>query len=158
MGRALHRLTAMSINKLGPGMHNDGHGLYLRVSDAGTRSWIFRFTLGGKTRDMGLGATSVVNLAAARRRAQELRELRQRGIDPLTHHHASVAAARVAQAKTISFREAAERYVATHEAKWGRKHTGGWVGTLRNHVFPVLGALPVSVIDTNHVVQVLEPL
>ena len=29
---------------------------------------------------------------------------------------------------------------------------------MRNHVFPVLGALPVSVIDTNHVVQVLEPL
>ena len=38
-------------------MHNDGHGLYLRVSDTGTRSWIFRFTLGGKTRDMGLGGT-----------------------------------------------------------------------------------------------------
>jgi integrase len=158
MGRALHRLSAVSIGKLGPGMHNDGHGLYLRVSDTGTRSWIFRFTLGGKTRDMGLGATSVVNLAAARRRAQELRELRQRGIDPITHQHASVAAARVAQAKSISFREAAERYVAAHEAKWGRKHTGGWIGTLRNHVFPTLGALPVSVIDTALVVQVLEPL
>ena len=64
-------------------MHNDGHGLYLRVSDTGTRSWIFRFTLGGKTRDMGLGSTNVVSLAAARKRAQELRELRQRGIDPI---------------------------------------------------------------------------
>ena len=58
MGRALHRLSAVQIKTLAPGMHNDGHGLYLRVSDTGTRSWIFRFTLGGKTRDMGLGSTT----------------------------------------------------------------------------------------------------
>src|SRR2546421_418797 len=74
MGRALHRLSAVGVNKLGPGMHNDGHGLYLRVSDTGNRSWIFRFTLAGKTRDMGLGGTNVVSLASARKRAQELRE------------------------------------------------------------------------------------
>jgi integrase len=158
MGRALHRLSAVSIGKLAPGMHNDGHGLYLRVSDAGTRSWIFRFTLAGKTRDMGLGSTSVVSLAAARRRAQELRELRQRGIDPITHQHASVAATRVAQAKSISFREAAERYIASHEATWTRKHHTTYVGTLRDHVFPIIGVLPVGVIDTTLVMQVLEPL
>jgi integrase len=158
MGRALHRLSAVGIGKLGPGMWNDGHGLYLRVSGTGTRSWIFRFTLGGKTRDMGLGATGVVSLASARKRAQELRELRQRGIDPISHHHASTAAARVARAKSISFREAAERYAASHEAKWTRKHHGVWVGTMRDYVFPVLGVLPVGVIDTSLVMQVLEPL
>ena len=139
-------------------MHNDGHGLYLRVSDTGTRSWIFRFTLGGKTRDMGLGGTAVVSLASARRRAQELRELRQRGIDPISHQQASVAAARVVQAKSVSFREAAERYIASHEATWTRKHHADWVGTMRDYVFPVLGVLPVSVIDTALVMQVIEPL
>jgi integrase len=139
-------------------MHNDGHGLYLRVSDTGTRSWIFRFTLGSKTRDMGLGSTSVVKLAAARKRAQELRELRQRGIDPIAHQHATQAAARVVQAKSISFQDAAERFIASHEAKWAPKHHRNWVGTLRNYVFPVLGPLPVSVIDTAAVLHVLEPL
>ena len=158
MGRALHRLSAVQIKTLAPGMHNDGHGLYLRVSDTGTRSWIFRFTLGGKTRDMGLGSTHVVSLAAARKRAQELRELRQRGIDPITHLQASVAASRVAKAKTISFREAAERYVAAHENTWSRKHHATYVGTLRDHVYPVIGVLPVSVIDTTLVLQVLESL
>jgi integrase len=158
MGRALHRLSAVQIKTLAPGMHNDGHGLYLRVSDTCTRSWIFRFTLGGKTRDMGLGSTHVVSLAAARKRAQELRELRQRGIDPITHQQASVAASRVAKAKTISFREAAERYVAAHENTWSRKHHATYVGTLRDHVYPVIGVLPVSVIDTTLVLQVLESL
>jgi integrase len=158
MGRALHRLSAVGIGKLGPGMWNDGHGLYLRVSDAGTRSWIFRFTLGGKTRDMGIGSTAVVSLASARRRAQELRELRQRGIDPITHQRSTVAAARVVQAKSVSFREAAERYIASHEATWTRKHHADWAGTMRDYVFPVLGVLPVSVINTALVMQVLEPL
>jgi integrase len=158
MGRALHRLGAVAVNKLGPGMHNDGHGLYLRVSETGTRSWIFRFTLGGKTRDMGLGGTAVVSLASARKRAQELRELRQRGIDPISHQQASMAAARVVQAKSVSFREAAERYIASHEATWTRKHHADWVGTMRDYVFPLLGVLPVSVVDTSLVMQVLEPL
>ena len=158
MGRALHRLSAVAVNKLEPGMHNDGHGLYLRVSDTGTRSWIFRFTLGGKTRDMGLGGTGVISLASARKRAQELRELRQRGIDPISHQQASMAAARVVQAKSVSFREAAERYIASHEATWTRKHHADWVGTMRDYVFPVLGVLPVSVIETALVMQVLEPL
>ena len=39
-----------------PGMHGDGGGLYLRVTKSGTKSWIYRFQLSGKRREMGLGA------------------------------------------------------------------------------------------------------
>ena len=56
----------------------------------------------------------------------------------------------------MHFREAAERYVAAHENTWSRKHHATYVGTLRDHVYPVIGVLPVSVIDTTLVLQVLE--
>jgi integrase len=69
-----------------------------------------------------------------------------------------VAAARVVEAKSISFREATERYIASHEAKWTRKHANDWVGTLQNHAFPIIGALPVSAIETGDVLRALEPL
>ena len=34
---------------------SDGNGLYLRVAATGTKSWIYRFQLNGKRRDMGIG-------------------------------------------------------------------------------------------------------
>ena len=38
-----------------PGYYGDGGGLYLQVSKFGSKSWIFRFMLDGRARDMGLG-------------------------------------------------------------------------------------------------------
>ena len=39
-----------------PRFYGDGGGLYLQVSQYGTKSWVFRFKMNGKTRDMGLGS------------------------------------------------------------------------------------------------------
>jgi len=37
------KLTAMKLaREQRPGMHSDGSGLYLHISQAGTKSWIFR--------------------------------------------------------------------------------------------------------------------
>jgi len=158
MGRTLNRLTAVKVNKLKtPGMHADGGGLYLRVAEAGTKSWIFRFTQAGRLRDMGLGSVNDVSLAAVRRRAAECRELRAQGIDPITHHRAAVAQQRASDAKSLTFREAAERYIASHEAGWTPKHHRAWTDTLRDYAYPVLGNLPVRMIDTPLVMQVLAP-
>jgi hypothetical protein len=57
-------------------MHADSAGLYQRVNEADTKSWIFRFTQSGKLRDMGLGSVNEVSLAAARRRAADFRHPR----------------------------------------------------------------------------------
>jgi integrase len=160
MGRTLNRLTSVGVNKLkAAGMHADGGGLYLRISDAGNKSWIFRFTDGGKLRDMGLGSINTVSLAAARKRAAECRELRQQGVDPITHQRASLATARASQAKSLTFKECAERYIASHESGWrSRKHHQAWTSTLRAHAYPVLGDVPARMIDTPLVMQALSPL
>jgi integrase len=158
MGRVLNRLTAVKVKTLkSPGMHADGGGLYLRISEAGAKSWIFRFTVGGKLRDMGLGGVSAVSLAAARSRAAECRELRAKGVDPIAHHRASLAQQRASDAKSLTFREAAARYMASHEAGWTPKHHRAWADTLRDYAYPVLGDLPVRMIDTPLVMQVLAP-
>lgn len=34
-------------------MYADGGGLYLRIGPTGAKSWVFRFMLVGKRRDMG---------------------------------------------------------------------------------------------------------
>jgi integrase len=159
MGRTLNRLTTVKVQKLkAPGMHADGGGLYLRIAPTGTRSWIFRFTQAGRLRDMGLGSVNDVSLAAARRRAGECRELRAQGADPITHRRASIAYQRASDAKSLTFKECAERYVASHEVGWTPRHTQDWANSLQAHAYPILGDLPVRIIDTPLVMQVLGPV
>ncbi len=84
MARTLYRLTDKIVRNLAaPGYHADGGGLYLQISKAGTKSWVYRFRLKERTRDMGLGALRVVNLAEARAKTAECRALLTKGIDPI---------------------------------------------------------------------------
>jgi hypothetical protein len=58
-----NKLTPTAIHKTKRvGYHSDGGGLYLRVTRAGTRSWIFRRRDTGRLRDMGLGAVDCASL------------------------------------------------------------------------------------------------
>jgi hypothetical protein len=50
-------------------------GLYLQVT-GGARSWIYRYTLNGRSREMGLGSLNAVTLSEARARAAEARRLK----------------------------------------------------------------------------------
>ncbi|WP_408236981.1 MULTISPECIES: Arm DNA-binding domain-containing protein [Paraburkholderia] len=65
--RQLHRLSALRIAKLvDPGYYADRGGLYFQISGSGSRSWIYQFKLFGRSREMGLGAASIISLAEAR--------------------------------------------------------------------------------------------
>jgi hypothetical protein len=55
MTQKIHQLSAVKVtNTKQRGMYADGGGLYLQVSENGSRSWIFRFKQNGRSRDMGL--------------------------------------------------------------------------------------------------------
>jgi integrase len=154
------RLSAIKIQRLRtPGYHCDGAGLYFRVAPGGTRGWIFRFTMHGRTRDMGVGPYPDVSLALARGVAGECRAQVRAGIDPIEARKEKRAADRLATAKAMTFDDCAQAYVAAHEAGWrNADHRRQWVSTLRNYITPVLGKLPVHSIDTGLVMKVVEPL
>jgi integrase len=59
----------------------------------------------------------------------------------------------------MTFKQCAEAYVEAHRAAWRNdKHAWQWDQTLRAHVYPMIGALPVAIIDTGNVTRILEPL
>lgn len=128
------------------GLHGDGGNLFLKV-DGRSKSWVVRAQRDGKLRTFGLGPIHTVGLADARARAAEIRKQLLDGIDP-----------RRAAIKTITFGEAAERYIESHKAGWRTaRHAQRWRSTLHMHA-EALGALPVNVIDVASVLQVLTPL
>ena len=156
--RAVNRLIATQLNKLAPGMHPDGGGLWLQVSPAGTRSWSFRFTLHGKSREMGLGPLITITLAEARTKALEARKLLLDGIDPIEDRNARRAAAALAAASAKTFKQCAEAYIAAHKAGWSKVHGAQWPATMAAYVYPVFGDLPVQKIDRDLVLRVLKPI
>jgi integrase len=160
MAQTIGRLSAIKVAKLNkPGYVADGGNLYFRVAPGGARGWIFRFALGGRTRDMGLGAYPEISLATARNLAGKFRALVKEGIDPIERRRADQAAQRVASAKNLTFDECSAGYVEDHEAGWrNAKHRAQWISTLKRYASPVLGKLPAATIDTGLVLRVLKPI
>ncbi len=160
MGRGSELLTNREVQTATkPGLLGDGRGLYLKVTLGGGKSWILRYMLAGKRHDMGIGPYPEISLAMARAKALEARRLRIDGVDPLAARRAAKAQAALASAAAVTFREAAERYLKVHAAKWSNpKHAAQWTATLATYAYPTMGPLPVAGIETSHVLAALEPI
>lgn len=160
MARAIERLSARQVTtaKL-PGYYADGGNLWLQVSPAGTKSWVFRFTLAGRSREMGLGSANTFGLAEARERAKAARQLLADGIDPIEHRNTERAQHRSKAASVRTFDWCAAAYIEAHEAGWKNvKHAGQWRATLATYAAPIVGSMAVSAVATEHVMRVLTPI
>jgi integrase len=159
-------LTPLSVKNAKPGRHADGGGLNLLVKESGARSWVYRFMLRGKSRDVGLGpamGSDAVSLAEARDLAAALRLKVKSGVDPLAERveaaAATVAAAQASKVAGLTFRAVAEAYIAAHSGGWrNAKHRQQWSSTLATYAYPVIGDRPVADIGTAHVLLILEPI
>lgn len=158
-------LTPLAVKNAKPGRHADGGGLHLLVKESGARSWVYRFMLNGKSRDIGLGAAGPdgISLADARDARDALRLKVKAGIDPLEERQReaaeAIAAAQAAQVAGMTFKAVAETYIGANEGSWRNdKHRQQWKNTLATYVYPVIGELPVAEVGTAHVLQILEPI
>src|SRR5262245_11495325 len=126
--------SAKDLAKLSkPGRYAVGHGAYLQIAAAGTRSWIFRYRVGGEAHHMGLGSCEYVSLQEARQKAWEAQRQRLNGVDPLQAKREACAASKPSTA-TKTFAEAADEYLKAHEAGWrGDGSRKQWQESLDNY-------------------------
>jgi integrase len=160
MVRTTNRLSSLVIGRAKRiGYYADGGGLYLQVAGGAAKSWIFRFALRGKAREMGLGSAADMPLAEARERAGECRRLLRDGIDPIEQRKVERARAILADAKALTFKACGEAYIISHRPGWkNAKHAEQWTSTLATYAYPVFGALPVQAVDVGLVMKVVEPI
>ncbi|WOH47514.1 phage integrase central domain-containing protein [Bradyrhizobium sp. sBnM-33] len=157
-------LSPLFIKTAPVGFHCDGGGLYLSVrplkaGDGVARSWIFRYRRHGRLRDLGLGPLSTVTLAAARERARQARQKLLDGVDPIEELIAARTAAAVSAARKMTFEQCAESYIEANRSGWKSvKHADQWKSTLLTYAYRVIGSLPVDVIETVHVMKIIEPI
>jgi integrase len=162
MPKLAKEVGALAVQRLRePGLHFVGGvaGLALQITPGGAKSWILRAVMGGRRRDMGLGAYPGVTLAMARDKARSARELIREGIDPIQRLQLAQSASRAAGASALTFEQTADAYVQTHEAGWkNAKHAQQWRNTLVTYAFPVMGGLLVRDIEKEHVLAALRPI
>jgi integrase len=162
------KLTALKVARLKePGRYGDGGGLYLRVAAyklkdgtaARSKNWLFRFERNGRERQMGLGSLNTLTLAEARAAARDCRRALLQGTDPIEARRTQQHRVKLDAARTITFRQCAERYIAAHRSSWKNPaHAAQWPASLGSYVYPIIGDLPVAVIDTALVLKCIEPI
>ncbi len=143
-------LTAAKVKTAGPGKYHDGHGLHLRVTNTGSKSWFLRLTVDGRRRDMGLGGWPEVSLVDARQRALEHRTAAADGRDPVAENRRGEAPA---------FRDAAQEVLEANRPRWrGERQASLWWRSMENHTFPVIGDMRVDRITQSDVLRALKPI
>jgi len=159
IAKELGALAVAGIRRPGVTFVGGVRGLAISVTTGGSRSWILRYQLAGRRRELGLGSYPSVTLANAREAARAARGKLAQGIDPI--EEARLARGRLAteKAAAITFAEAATRYIASHERGWkNAKHVQQWISTIETHANPVIGKVPVRDVDMALVLRVLEPI
>ena len=132
------------------GKYDDGDGLRLIVTKAGSKNWVLRIQKDGKRKEYGLGGYPKVSLKKARELAQSYRENIEQRIDPLI--------AKQAKKEVPTFQEAAIQYhrrkiAPVRSAKYGQQ----WLKDLKRYIFPQIGRIRVDGLNTRMVVDCIEP-
>ena len=145
-----------------PGRYLDSAGLYLVISNTGSKSWLLRYQLGGKRRDMGLGPYPTVKLKAARLAATEARSLLMQGLDPLDERKAEQQRQKerrqADKTKSVTFKALALDYHRAHYQHVTDAWRKGWLSKMERYVYPSMGELSPCQVETEHVLRVLQPI
>lgn len=137
------------------GNHLDGDGLYLQVTEGArgiNKSWLFKYQLNKKVREMGMGSFKDVSLFDARQKCEDARKLILQGLDPLNERNAKKAIV------IPTFAECCDTYITAQKNSWKNpKSEAQWRSTLANDA-KILSNHRVHLITTPMILQVLKPI
>ncbi|QIE91186.1 MULTISPECIES: tyrosine-type recombinase/integrase [Pseudomonas] len=155
----MSKLTAAFVkDQTSPGSYGDGRGLILKIRQNGTKTWIFRYSFGGDRVDLTIGAFPNVGLKEARLAADQYRLQIAKGTNPQAEKRQQRLQAEEANRNRVTFEDEAGRYIATHAQAWSKKHRQQWENSLAEYVLPVIGTMRPADVDTEGVLEVLEPI
>ncbi|PLY36041.1 integrase [Pectobacterium carotovorum] len=130
---------------------SDSHGLYLLVNPGGSRLWYLKYRVNGKESRLGLGAYPDVSLAYARQQRDGIRKLLTQNINPSQQRIAEKAA----RSPEKTFKHVALSWHKSNRT-WSENHASRLLASMNNHIFPVIGHLPVAELKPRHFIDLLK--
>jgi hypothetical protein len=139
-------LTAARVkNEKRPGDYLDGRGLYLQVRSESSKSWLLKYSMDKRAREMGLGPAADIPLIKARELRDRYRALLKQGVDPIDHRSAAKAQQTLERITALTFKDACARYITANRAGWKNiKHAAQWEATSRPMPIPPSAPCPSS--------------
>ena len=136
----------------------DGRGLYLRVKPNGTKSWLFNYSrpYTRQRSNLSFGIYPALSLAKARAMRQEALELLAQHIDPQRHRLEQHSLRAEAARNTLEV--VAMKWLDIKRSKVTETHANDTLRSLQLHIFPKLGALPISELRPREVIDVIKPV
>jgi integrase len=129
----------------------DQGGMYMHVTETGSKLWRYRYRIDGKQKLLALGKYPDVSLADARERHAEARRLVAAGTDPSGQRQADKQAQKAAV--DTSFGSMTAKWLALHKTKSAVRHYKTTKGRLDNHVLPELSAIDCNELTRAQVVS-----
>ncbi|WP_298429598.1 integrase arm-type DNA-binding domain-containing protein [uncultured Jannaschia sp.] len=153
------KLNNTTIRAAGDGKHGDGDGLWL-YRRGGSSKWVYRYTVAGKRREMGLGPFPAMSLAQARRARDAERAIVLAGGDPIAVREGQRASAIAERDRTDPTLEEAIDVIfeRMRGGLRGNGERGRWMSPLRVHAIPALGARRLSTIRAHDLMAMLKPI
>ncbi len=159
-------LTALKISKINPDAEKslrlfDGRGLYLEIAPSGGKWWRLKYRIGGKEKRLSLGVytaagskTVEVGLDAARKAAEDARQLVRDGVDPSQERKAEKL--RAAHQTGNTFEAVAREWHAKQSAAWVPAHAARILRLFARDIFPHIGSRPIAEIEAPELLTVLR--
>ncbi|WP_374748771.1 tyrosine-type recombinase/integrase [Klebsiella variicola] len=130
---------------------SDSHGLYLLVKPGGSRHWYLKYRINGKESRLGLGAYPNVSLADARQQRDDIRKLLAQKINPAQQRLIEKAA----RSPEKAFKAVALNWHKSNKT-WSEDHANRVLGRMNNHIFPIIGHLPVTELKVQYFINLLK--
>ena len=130
---------------------SDSHGLYLLVKPGGSRHWYLKYRISGKESRIALGAYPAISLSDARQQREGIRKMLALNINPAQQR----AAERGSRMPEKMFKTVALAWHSSNK-KWSQNTADRLLASLNNHIFPVIGNLPVSELKPRHFIDLLK--
>ncbi|MCH8566909.1 MAG: integrase arm-type DNA-binding domain-containing protein, partial [Balneolales bacterium] len=117
--------------------------LAIRVTQTGTKTFVFCYYWGRNTKRYTIGRYPAYSLVLARQRVSELRVQVSKGIDPSAEKSKN-AKARAVQNKPVTISQLAKDFQAGHFSKLKPNTRKGYQSAIQSNIVAVLGNRPVK--------------
>ena len=153
-------LTELKIKNLKPQAKQyrayDTEGLYIQVSPSGGKLWRWKFRYLDKEQVYALGKYPATSLAQARRLRDDAKAMLALGQHPTRQKQAEKL--RRAKEGGNTFERVTKLWIENKQIDPNNKTAKQNLERLKQHVFPLIGALPVTEIRTPDIVQIVEQI
>jgi len=140
----------------------DSGQLFLHVTPAGGKHWRMNYAFGKNAagrpaqKTLSFGPYPALTLVDARTKRDEAKALLRDGKDPAVERKVSTIAQATDRSNT--FEVVARRWFALRKPTWSTVHAADVLRSLERDAFPAIGALPLSMIDSLKVLEVLNAI